>query len=54
MRIVEYNVLMNVSLRELKANLPRYLKDARAGRDVVGYVKKTAGRQVVGNSRAVE
>jgi prevent-host-death family protein len=26
---------MNVSVRDLKANLSRYLKDARAGRDVV-------------------
>jgi prevent-host-death family protein len=26
---------MNVSVRDLKANLSRYLKDARSGRDVV-------------------
>ena len=30
-----YNVVMNVSVRDLKARLSRYLKDARAGRDVV-------------------
>jgi prevent-host-death family protein len=30
-----YNVVMNVSVRELKAKLSRYLKDAKAGRDVV-------------------
>jgi prevent-host-death family protein len=31
----DYNVVMNVSVRNLKAKLSRYLKDARAGRDVV-------------------
>jgi prevent-host-death family protein len=30
-----YNLVMNVSVGDLKARLSRYLKDARAGRDVV-------------------